>query len=512
MKDSRSNTLEHLLVGDDAQPASTRRWSTTTASMMSYGWPRKRELVRTALSLVVVLALAPGAAAGTPEVQVRVDPRVELMSVIFRLAGNPEYNQPRVPSYAKAVDEHFADHKDHAVIQLARKLRRTRGVSFDAVMSMAVHLKDARTLGEAVPLDPRPASLDQRWKPHEVRAFRDAARRFAHEAEFQDFFDKHTALYEHAVSGMKEVLARDAKLDWIEGFFGVPPKASFQLTLGLLNGGACYGPRVLHPDGREDIHCVLGVWLTDAEGQPRFDRSVLPIVVHEFCHSYCNPLVDAHAESLRPAGQRLWPAVAEQMKQQAYADWKTMMYESVVRAAVVRYMAAAEGEAGRRKQAADDKQRGFLWIDELSSLLASYEKERARYKTLSDLMPRVVAVLDSYADELDKQDKHRPKVVSLIPANGADDVDPALAAIQVTFDRPMLDGNWSFVGGGPNFPKVTGKPSFDGERRTLTLPVELKPDWSYEFWLNRGRFSSFRSAEGVPLRSVHVTFRTRKAR
>jgi hypothetical protein len=38
--------------------------------------------------------------------------------------------------------------------------------------------------------------------------------------------------------------------------------------------------------------------------------------------------------------------------------------------------------------------------------------------------------------------------------------------------------------------------------------VKLKPDWDYEFWLNRGQFQSFQSAEGVPLESVHVTFRT----
>jgi hypothetical protein len=79
----------------------------------------------------------------------------------------------------------------------------------------------------------------------------------------------------------------------------------------------------------------------------------------------------------------------------------------------------------------------------------------------------------------------------------------------VTFDRPMRDQAWAVVGGGPNFPKVTGPPSYDAARRVLTVPVELQPDWSYELWLNRGRFDSFQSEEGVKLPSVHVTFRTR---
>ena len=77
-------------------------------------------------------------------------------------------------------------------------------------------------------------------------------------------------------------------------------------------------------------------------------------------------------------------------------------------------------------------------------------------------------------------------------------------------ERPMADGSWSFVGGGPRFPQTTGRPSYDGKRTTITLPVKLKPGWSYEFWLNRGRFDSFRSRKGVPLAPVHVRFRTRE--
>jgi hypothetical protein len=41
-----------------------------------------------------------------------------------------------------------------------------------------------------------------------------------------------------------------------------------------------------------------------------------------------------------------------------------------------------------------------------------------------------------------------------------------------------------------------------------TVPVELKPDWSYEFMLNSETFDAFRSEEGVPLEPISVTFKT----
>jgi len=82
-------------------------------------------------------------------------------------------------------------------------------------------------------------------------------------------------------------------------------------------------------------------------------------------------------------------------------------------------------------------------------------------------------------------------------------------AIRVVFDRPMLDGNWSMVGGGPHFPEVSGKPPCDPTRTVWAVPVKLKPDWSYRFMLNSDRFTSFRSEDGVPLAPVEVTFKTR---
>nr|HPM23586.1 hypothetical protein [Phycisphaerae bacterium] len=69
--------------------------------------------------------------------------------------------------------------------------------------------------------------------------------------------------------------------------------------------------------------------------------------------------------------------------------------------------------------------------------------------------------------------------------------------------------SWSIVGGGPHFPELAGKPAYDAARRVLTVPVRLKPGWSYEFWLNRNEYRGFVSEDGQPLKPVAVTFETR---
>ena len=101
-----------------------------------------------------------------------------------------------------------------------------------------------------------------------------------------------------------------------------------------------------------------------------------------------------------------------------------------------------------------------------------------------------------------------PHVVSISPANGSANVDTNLTEIRVVFDRPMMNSSWSLCGGGPKFPEIAGDLHYDAKRTTWTAPVKLKPGMAYEFWLNSESYRNFKSAKGVSLESVHVTFST----
>ncbi len=464
------------------------------------------------MNLTLILLLAgPLQLSSADSLTARVDPRVELMSILFRLAGNPEYNMPISKSpYSKAVEAHFGEFGSHPVIRTARKLRARRGVSYDAVMSMAVHLVDTVELAEKVPFDKKPPGLDRRWRLEEARDFLKKARDFVEKTKFNEFFKKHNALYEATANRMTKKLNERAYLDWFDRFFGTRPGAKFYVIVGLLNGGGCYGAGLRDLEGQEEITPIIGAWRFDGEGIPVFTGRIVPTVVHEFCHSYTNPIVDGHADKLEPAARRMFKHCEQTMRRQAYGNWKTLMYESLVRACVVRYMATTDGKAAAAREIRAQHGRGFKWIGELSEVLADYESQRKQYPSLEGFMPRIVRFFEGYADRYDDLVAKAPKVVSMTPPNGATDVDPALAEIKVVFDRPMKDRCWAVVGGGPQFPELTGKTHYDKACKVLTIPVRLKPAWSYRFWLNRGKYDSFQSREGVKLASVAVIFKTRE--
>jgi hypothetical protein len=465
---------------------------------------------------VLAIAMALCAAAARAQdatgalIAVGVDPRIELLSLVFRLAGNPEYNQPNSRSpYAERVEEHFGAFRDHEVVGAAQQLRAKRGVSYDAVMSLAVHLEDTVTLEERIPFDLPPARLDRRWRAGEARDFLEKLRHFVSESEFNQFIATEREFYAEVGRRMNREVAGRKYVAWFDAFFGARPEARFRAVPGLLNGGACYGSGIRFPDGREEIIPVIGVWSWDEEGGVVFDEGFEPTFVHELCHSYTNPLVDRHAGELEEVGKRLFAPCREIMARQAYGTWKTVMYESLVRASVVRYLRDRRGEGAARRRVAEDVGRGFAWTGELAALLGRYEQARDRYPDLEAFMPRIVGFFEGYVPGYESEVAKRPRVRSLVPANGAAGVDPALTEIRIVFDRPMRRGSWSICGGGPRFPEITGKPAYDPDGRTLRVPVSLKPAWRYEFSLNSTAFQGFRSEAGVPLQPLPVRFETR---
>ena len=114
------------------------------------------------------------------------------------------------------------------------------------------------------------------------------------------------------------------------------------------------------------------------------------VLVHEFVHSYANPLIDSHGRELNAAAAQIFRPVAEAMRKQAYGEPRVVLYESLVRACVARYALAHGGEAAVRRNIESDRLDSFVWAQELYDLLGEYERQRAAYPTLEFFTPKLV--------------------------------------------------------------------------------------------------------------------------
>ena len=459
--------------------------------------------------LLTVLLLGSGLQAQSD--RFGVDPRVELMSIIFRLAGNNEYTQGRVPAYNAAIDRHFARFGDHEAVRLARDLHKSDGVSFDAVMNMAVHVTDFESLAERVPFDR--SDLESRWHGVKARKFLEAARKFVVDTDFAAFVKSQQPLYDLTNTRLRAFVAKNADLPWFDRFFGPRAHARFIVVPGLVNGGPSYGANITLADGTVEIYAIPGVWKVDAEGMPDFDPEWTSTLVHEFAHSYVGPLIDTYASQLDASGNRLFKALSAEMSRQAYGNGKTVLNESLVRAATARYAFEHEGPEAAAREVTYERGNSFLWTGELLALLGKYAQDREHYPTLQSFMPQVVAFFDGAASHVDQMirdyDAGRPKIVSMTIASGAKEVDPALKEIVIRFDRAMKTNRYAVARTSNVEQPKMGKVSFDETGRVFTIPVTLEPDKEYAFSLNWPGGGSFQSAEGILLKAVEVTFHTR---
>jgi hypothetical protein len=339
------------------------------------------------LSALLALPLVLSAGDGVP---VRVDMRVELLTLVFRLIEANEYAQPGAGSpYSREADLYFEPARDHEVCRLARKLRAEHGLGFDAVPSLAVHLGAPPELALRVPLEPWPERLDERWKAVDLDGFLGALRAFAAETEFLEFEKTFAETQRAAEQSLTKQLEAANVLPWLQWFFGLDAGTSYVAIPGLFCGPGNYGVSVRLADGTLELWPVIGADTWDAQGHPVYGAGHLGTVVHEFTHAFANPVVDANWSALAPPFERLFPSVKDVMAPQAYGTPRTVAYESLVRACVVRHAARQLGPEAAARQQAYEIERGFTWTGELAPLLAQYEAERATYPTLRDFGPKL---------------------------------------------------------------------------------------------------------------------------
>ena len=103
-----------------------------------------------------------------------------------------------------------------------------------------------------------------------------------------------------------------------------------------------------------------------------------------------------------------------------------------------------------------------------------------------------------------------PRVVITSPDNGEIDVAPDLKEIRVEFDQPMDSRGHSIVGGGDNFPSISGELKWF-DNKTFVIPVNLQPEHQYQLSINSDTFKGFCSEGGQAAEWYPLAFRTRAA-
>ena len=332
--------------------------------------------------------------------EIVVNPAIDLFSLISRLAGINQYKELLLPDYMAEVENYFGHLRNHPTIEFGRECNIMHQINGDAPMAMSVYVGPPPELKLRMDLSNIPASFDPRWDSALISEYLGHARIFARESKFMEFHHSHQAYLDLARQNLQEMISREQIFQWYQDFFGYYPE-NFKMYLTLLNGSGSYGYPVFYPDVEVEFVSLIGRRFPDNEGVPTYPKDwFLPMIIHEYTHSYINPLIKANPEQFEALGEALLHTHGAKMMEHGYKVWNVIIQEYIVRACTVRFLEQKEGKGKAKDNVKYDIQGGFTELEGLVRLLDDYENNRDTYADIESFLPQILAYFENYFNEL----------------------------------------------------------------------------------------------------------------
>ena len=354
--------------------------------------------------------------------------------------------------------------------------------------------------------------MPERWSKDDAIKFVRLLKTFYKDAKCEEFFGDNEALFQEVATRFRPAYEK-LDLNWFHSFYGEKDNENFNLVVSIGCGGGNYGTSYTLPNAKKEVFAIVGTWRIDESGMPVYEQNeYLPTIVHEFNHSFVNPLLIKYKESFEESGKEIYKAFEYEMsRQQAYGNWHIMLNEALVRASVIKYFidhGASESEIQTMQNI--DQNKGFMWMKGLVAELKKYDNQRGIYPTLESYIPNLSNAYKTFGEKISQFDAQRPKVVSITEfSNNDTNVNSQIKTININFDRALSGKGYSVNYGKKGqqvFPKI-GNIYYTNDNKSVAMEVQLTPNQEYQFVLTG---KDFKTPEGIALKTYEVNFKTTK--
>lgn len=325
-------------------------------------------------------------------INVMIDPRMELLAVVqalgtydqqFDLITNMSFN------YKDDIMKYFSNFSKHEAVKQFDTMSRS-GFSFDAPPTAMLYLSNPINIEIKQDFN---KELKSRATKESLNKLAKELKNFAVDTKFQEFFNSHRDFYNSVVEKNAEVMGKSNYISYLEQYYGMKQN-SYNIILAPMfhNGG--FGPSIENENGLYDLYSIEGP--NSLKGNiPMFgdEEGFRYLALHEFSHSFVNSLTEENIAEVNKY-KKLYEPIQDKMAKQAYSSWDISVNEHIVRAVVARITYINSGSEEYEKVIANEKNRGFLYIDELTKKLEEFEKNRDKYKNFKEFYPELIKAFD----------------------------------------------------------------------------------------------------------------------
>lgn len=323
-------------------------------------------------------------------VNISVDPRVELMAVVQYLSSCDDLITQRDFPYRTEVDEHFAVFQGHEAVTLYEEMVGT-GFKYSSPANFALSLTFDVELDDSVRVADH--VLEGGGGEGKLREFASSLRDFCVESSFPEFFANHEGYYLDNAYRVASILEDKDYVTELQDYYGIKYNSYNIIPVPLYGAGGGFGPHI-ERGGIIDVYSVLCPF-DDGKGDiPNYgDKEFFKYLQrHEFSHSYVNRITEMYYDEAMKY-QHLLSAIENEMKELSYGTWITCLNEHIVRAVTTR-LAYTESRFAGDSALAQELEAGFIYTDEIMRKLEEYEENRDKYPDFIAFYPELLKALD----------------------------------------------------------------------------------------------------------------------
>ena len=336
------------------------------------------------------------------KIDVMVDPNVEMMMILGRIAGAGPYAGDRKinEAYVDDVDEYF---KDFMYSPAAIRLMRYQ-LSYQALPEFGMYLNEDDS-DFKLKLNNKNFLILNRWGTGFITAndvlyykdvaFRETVRAFRKDSDFDRFFLAHQKVYEEMIDQTCVYLNKSDFESWYEDFYGIKLKEHACLYMTYMSGGGNFGISIRNKKGRVVPHMVV------CGGQSV--ENFLFLISHEFSHPRTNPVLYelAKNEKLINKFNEIYKKYSDTYLRDGYGNGYSIMGEMLNQACANKYLETIFDEEGMEQVNRESLvgSRKYVYTPQIADFLDNYINDRKRYKTLKDYEPELEKFLETVEEE-----------------------------------------------------------------------------------------------------------------
>lgn len=337
----------------------------------------------------LILYSASVIAAPSEQLEVNVNPGIELFTIIQLLAG--KYPAPTPSLYSQEVMSYFSQYKNHPAV--------VKVVNFKKVYTDLPELGCCfSNFPEISICEPITISWYTLYGKTNILEYMRLCREFSRDSHFWQFYNLHQKRYKQWGLTLKVKIDSQQLVQKLQGFYKYNVGVQWNICIDPLNSWGAHTILMseLNPEFSKCLVHTTGYFNPDGDidKDPVFEyRNFAYLAWHEGSHFYTDSLQKKYAAQINSLSYLFANSDAEGMKRAEIKTWAHCFDETLVRAITCALYKKYRPENEYKKQLSGDIAQDFIYVEDLNLFISEKYVNTKRYKNFASFFPDLLNYL-----------------------------------------------------------------------------------------------------------------------